>query len=256
MSAWRKIHTIILIGFFLSVFAPMNKSFGLSLADRLKSRVVGADPYFSSVALLLHMNGVNNATTFTDSSLNNFTLTPSAGYVISTTQTKFGSASGYFPGNSNTALALPTSSALTLNGDFTIEFWLYMASPSQNTVVLGSNYSPGGINNQIQINLGGSSIGIYNGSWNQSTAVVTISANTWHHFALSRIGSTLRFYYDGNQLGTSITMSTGVNFSGGAIGALGGYGGQWYSGYMDDFRITNGVGRYSGTTIPTGILLP
>ena len=63
-----------------------------------KKTVTGGDPYYSAVSLLLPMDGTNGSTTFTDSSLNGLTVTAVGNAQISTTQSKYGGASGYFDG--------------------------------------------------------------------------------------------------------------------------------------------------------------
>jgi hypothetical protein len=192
------------------------------------------------------MEGANNGTTFTDEA--GLTLTPSANYVTSTTQAKFGSSSGYFPGTSSDALMLPSSSALSLPGDFTIEFWLYSASANPDAVIIGSNYGGGGSNQQLRLNRDGTGyMSIY--PCGDTSVTVSISANAWHHFVVTRVGTTVRYYMNGNQLGSNVSCGTEFNFSGGAVGALRGYNHSgWFNGYLDDVRITKGVARYTGTT--------
>ena len=52
------------------------------------------DPFYSAVSLLLSMDGTNGSTTFTDSSLNAIAVTAVGNTQISTTQSKYGGASG------------------------------------------------------------------------------------------------------------------------------------------------------------------
>lgn len=58
----------------------------------------GTDPLFASVALLLHMDGTNGSTTFTDSSGTPKTVTANGNAQLSTSAPIFGSASGSFDG--------------------------------------------------------------------------------------------------------------------------------------------------------------
>ena len=83
------------------------------------------DPYFQNVSLLMHMEGSNGGTTFTDSS--NYAMVPTVvgGAVTSTSQFKFGTASAYYNGT-NSNLTFPYSSLHSLaTGDFTVEAWVY-----------------------------------------------------------------------------------------------------------------------------------
>lgn len=82
------------------------------------------DPYFSNVALLLHMDGTNGSTTIQDSSSNARTTSSVSGALATGTK-KFGTAS--FTGGSaewTTAYTSPINSA------YTIEAWLYRSSSS------------------------------------------------------------------------------------------------------------------------------
>ena len=73
------------------------------------------EQYFDNVELLLHLNGSNGSTTFTDSSSNGLTVTRGGNVTISTAQAKFGGASAVFDGSgdyptaNNAALALAMS---------------------------------------------------------------------------------------------------------------------------------------------------
>lgn len=60
---------------------------------------IAGDPYFSSVVLLLHCDGSNGGTTFTDHSSAARTLTASGNTNTSTAQYKFGTASGRWDGS-------------------------------------------------------------------------------------------------------------------------------------------------------------
>ena len=85
----------------------------------------GSDPYFNNVVLLLHMNGANSGTTFTDSSSFARTVTTYGDAKTSTTQSKFNGSSGLFDGTTD-RLSVPASSDFNMgSGDFTIETWIY-----------------------------------------------------------------------------------------------------------------------------------
>ena len=94
------------------------------------------------------------------------------------------------------------------------------------------------------------------GDWDliNNVAITTVSASTWHHFAISREGSNFKVFLDG----TSVLTATNSNplrdeNSALQIGARGQNTAQHYfKGYIDDVRITNGLARYtSNFTAPT-----
>lgn len=218
----------------------------------------GGDPYYSAVSLLLPMNGANGSTTFTDSSSNALAVTASGSAAISTTQSKFGGASGSFTG-SNSYLQLGNATAFNLSSsDFTVEAWIYPTTTSGDRVIVAKNegsYTTGyewwlGVmnNNTLQFTYVNASATFYSA---QSTT--TIAANTWTHVAAVRSGSTVTIYINGVSSGTatsqtirsttsSVTVARDLETSGGS--------GRFYTGYIDDLRISKGVARYTSNFTP------
>ena len=84
------------------------------------------DPALTLV--LLHFDGANNSTVFTDSSPFNQTVSVVTGTPkISTAMSKFGGSSLYLDGSSS--IKIPNNANLNLGtGVFTIEFWFYLTS--------------------------------------------------------------------------------------------------------------------------------
>ena len=87
---------------------------------------------------------------------------------------------------------------------------------------------------------GGGTASTYTFSWTPSTA-------TWYALALSRNSNNLRVFIDGSQIGVTTTASDNLNDSdskGVRLGAAGDGGGP-LNGFIDEVRITKGVGRYT-----------
>jgi hypothetical protein len=211
------------------------------------------DEYFANVSLLLHMDGSNGSTTFTDSSSNALTVTASGDAQISTAQSKFGGAAGYFDGSGD-YVTVTHSSVLDLgSGDFVIEMSIRPADLSYR-FMLGATVNSGSylmlaINPTTsgQIWMGRSGV-----DWPLQFSGHSLSTNTWAHLAITRSGSTNRLFIDGTQVGSSITDST--SWSADSAGMLVGFqsGGSPWNGYIDDLRITKGVARYTANfTAPT-----
>lgn len=207
------------------------------------------DSSFEKVSLLLYGNGPNNSTTFTDSSLHNHTVTANGNAQISTAQSKFGGASMYFYGGY--IRATDSSEFAFGTEDFTVEAWLRGTGPFLDTRT--SLYNAGfGYNIQSSTN----NITMWDG---QGNSFVYTGSNTydwtdWHHVAISRSGTTLRVFVDGSLDGTA-TTSRNLTAQGGIVGAninkvLNGGGAKVFSGYIDDFRITKGVARYTSNFTP------
>ena len=95
-----------------------------------------SDPSFNNVSYLLHMDGTNGSTTFTDSS-NNAVAVTAHGATLSTSQVKFGTAAGSFNGSSY--ISIPDSANVEIGAsDFTFESWVYINSYSGSLILLMS----------------------------------------------------------------------------------------------------------------------
>jgi hypothetical protein len=212
------------------------------------------DPNFSSVSLLLHMDGSNGSTTFTDNSSNALTVTANGNAQISTAQSKFGGASGLFDGTGD-YLSLTPSSLLQFDGDFTIECWVRTGSTAD--MLVGSSSSD--FNNQIfRINQAGTgNLSCFiNPTQVFAATAAGITTNTWHHLAMCRSGTNTRMFVDGTQVGsTNTTWSSTFRMD--IVGAFFVAGGiatppLYFNGYIDELRITKGVARYTASfTAPT-----
>jgi hypothetical protein len=108
----------------------------LSNIVRNATKSATGDPYFSSVSLLLHMDGANGSTTFTDSGPNALAVTAVGNAQISTAQSKFGGASGIFDGTGDYLTVASHASVAFGLGDFSIECWVnFSALPTTNTIM-------------------------------------------------------------------------------------------------------------------------
>lgn len=232
------------------------------------------DPHFDKVSLLLHMDGANGSTTFTDSSSAPKTITAVGNAKISTAQSKWVGASGYFDGN-GAALSVANSAALDFGtGDFTIECWLYIAgnsAPDQNgyrTAAIVSPWDSDAFSGYVLTIAGDSDTtgtGINLDSWepaNQTTATfyraaATITQGAWHHIAATVQAGVRRIFLDGVQLAAT-QSNRGSGYAGfETLGRPLCVAGTFYSGYqrringyIDDLRITKGVARYTANFTP------
>ncbi len=174
---------------------------------------------------------------------------------------KFGTGALEFDGNGD-YLNFRVINQLPLNADFTVELWFY--SRSSATQRLFSLYASGtgasyyaGV--RIDLNGGPGAFGLWSsdgGNHNIGTYQGSWSLNTWTHLAITRSGNTFRFFKDGTQFYTvdsSHGIMTGTSHT---IGMLAGYGGDYFNGFIDDFRVTRGVARYTSNFTPPAITLP
>ena len=211
-------------------------------AANTKSYNFYADPYASNVSLHLKMDGANGSTTFTDSSPNALAVTAVGNAQISTTQSKYNGSAGYFDGTGD-YLSIAANAAIDLSSsDFAIEFWVRPA-PKTNAVdaVFGyGNYAcmfyHDGTNWTLEMSSTGSS--------NQLVITCAVTLNTWQHIAIVRNGSSIVVYKDGVSSATG--TFTGAVTTNARILRIGDNGNsQNINGYIDNFKITKGVARYT-----------
>lgn len=208
------------------------------------------------------MNGASGSTTFTDSSMSPKTATVSGNAQISTDQSKFGGASGYFDGY-NSYVSYSDSDLSLGTGDFTIEGWLYPTGYGT-----GASFDWAGIiwDTRDAVPLGPDGIGVlfnnsgkilvfhsaYSGYIITQTSS-TVSLNQWTHVAVERVNNVYTIYLNGvadgtptsysyNLTGASLTIATGRNETAPTT---------WkYPGYMDEVRITSRYAAHKGNFTP------
>jgi hypothetical protein len=219
------------------------------------------DPQFTSVSLLLHGNGTNGSTTITDSSPTPKTVTAVGNAQISTAQSKFGGASIAFDGTGD-AITVPDSEEFNFLANFTIETFLYANSWPANVYLFGqyqgTDYPPA---------LGYFSSGTpsFSASNNNSSYFLNgsgggaaLSTSTWHHVAWVRSGNRWSIYVNGTErLISASNANTPFNSTGAfRIGNFSGAGGYGFNGYLDEFRITKGIARYTANFTPPPAQFP
>lgn len=191
---------------------------------------------------------------------------------VSTTRAKFGTTSMFFNGTTDALAFWAYPLTNFVSNDFTVEFWMYItANPTAQTYVIcagpnGANLSRRGWGVSLHDGTTASLAFVYQtGSGAQTNSFGSLpSTDAWHHIAFSRNGSSMRCFVDGTQLGSTWTIPTSSFAQVGQydFASIGGYdsasGGNgyparfWFSGYLDEVRITNGYGRYTANfTAPT-----
>lgn len=210
------------------------------------------DPYFSSVKLLLHFDGSDGGTTFTDSSSSANAATNNNAST-GTGTVKFGSAALKLDASTDYIYYPSNSVVLFGSGDFTMEGWLNY--PTVSGAGAGLVAYTGTSSGNFILSCGSSGIGGTNDKltwWTSSGAVTsttTVTGGAWHYFAVTRSGTTLRVYVDGALEATGSDSQNHV----GTLQIGSGYHSIDATSYLDDLRLTMGVARYTGSshTVPT-----
>lgn len=214
---------------------------------------MAGDADFDKVALLLHFDGSNGSTAFTDSSGTPNALTAYDGAVISTAQSKFSEASAYFPGVYGNRILVPAGGHLNFGaGDFTIEAWIRPSTLGDNKSII-SQYGHSGNRSWDILILG--NVAHFRFTSNGESDVTSMSspavqAGVWSHVAVVRSGSNFYIFANG-VLGETRTSTASIYPS--AHTAAIGYNqeGVWpFYGHIDELRITKGAARYTANFTP------
>lgn len=204
----------------------------------------GVDTY---TKLMLHMNGADASTTFTDSSSSPHTVTASGAAQVDTAQSKFDGASALFVSATTDYLSSAGSTDWAWGtGDFTIDFWLRLSS-TVGTQVLFDNRpaATDGAYSTIYVDTG--VIYYYANTANRITGA-TLSTNTWYHVEVARSGTSTKLFINGTQSGSTYTDSTTYTQNRLYIGADSKGGGtNGLNGWIDELRVSKGIARHTTT---------
>lgn len=140
-------------------------------------------------------------------------------------------------------------------GDFTMELWLYPTNVAFGNadIIDCRNAEPNLLPLWYCDNTGRMHLYV-NGVDNKiQTATGVVTNNSWHFLALSRVSGSTRMYCNGTQVGSTYVDANNYITGGLSVGASFN-GNSPFQGFLGGFRVTKGVGRYSGTThtVPTG----
>jgi len=216
----------------------------------------------SNTKLLLHCDGTDGSTTFTDSKLiSPHTVTANGTAQIDTAIKKFGTGAGMFDGNSD-YLTIPDSTDWDIfaNGtdDWTLDFWIKHSTNGLNEQYI-NQYTDNSNRWIIQydttpaisckLRIGGSGNDL-------SSGAITLG-QTWHHIAMIKIGANWGIYIDGTQLGYTLLTNFGTLSHSVEIGRA--LATNYFEGHMDEIRIQKSnyfsaspnSGKTDTITVPT-----
>jgi len=173
----------------------------------------------------------------------------------SPTSMKFNGTTDYLSQASNPLFALGANDA---TGNFTVECWIY-ATAASDMAIYDGRASGSGTTGFTLTAFTTSSIRVYTGAAALITSSSTTYLNLWTHVAVVRSAGTTTLYINGTSAGTSTGMGNLTDTTP-VIGA-GRYTGtttptSFFTGYIQDFRITKGIARYTANFTPPTAAFP
>ena len=194
------------------------------------------DPLANFVVFDLRFEGLNNGIVFSDSGplLLPVSRLGTTGVTTSTTQSKYGSASGLFPTNGYLSVNHPSLALGT--GNFTIEMWLFSSTSRSNNGIISLGTSDSiftvilsAVSNFLRVA--------------GSSNIVSIPLGTWFHVAYVREGletNQAKLYLNGALINQAINA---VNYNQTFYNLGASSSSLCWGANMDNFRVTKAA-RY------------
>ncbi len=217
----------------------------------------GNDSY---TKIMLHMEGANAGTTFIDTAYGqtaahawtaNSATTSTSAAKFGATSCACGAGAGY--------IDTPDSADYTLGtGDWTVDFWfnrqggdgaVRIAFGQSDNAATGTSISVYGYLSAANVCV----LAVYSaGVQTAVTGTTTFTATGWNHFAGVRTGNTLKLFVNGTQEGGDVAFSSTINDSSNkwAIGRAGEFASTPWNGFIDEFRLSAGVARWTANFTP------
>lgn len=212
----------------------------------------GGDPYWANVVSLLHFDGADGSTTFTDAKGVAWNALGAA--QLDTAESKFG-ASSLLLSSADHGIYTGDLSAFGFGtGDFTLELWIKTAASGIETTLFDLR--------EVSSNQAGSffissarRLAFWTGFLMGDTGS-TVPNNAWTHIAFARASGTLRAFIDGVQQWSASNSSDFTASRACRIGDSGFGAADNVNGWIDEVRITKGVARYTANFTPPTAAFP
>lgn len=220
---------------------------------------IGIDSY---TKLILHMNGVDGSTTFTDSEIIPKIVTTNGSAQIDTAQGKFGGVpppSGLFDGIDSYLSLVDSDDWYFGTGNFTIDFWVRFSEIGKTQKFIaqstsGDDYWSFKINESNQLSFDFTSEGVDLASYTYNWS---LTIDTWYHLELTRNGINILLFIDGDLktwslIGIPIEDTEMPNFGGLLLIGCDASPDpkDFLDGWFDEFRISKGIARHTSSFTP------
>jgi hypothetical protein len=220
---------------------------------RCKAGIFASSTFKQAADLLLHFDGANGSTTFTDIGKNQLVAT-AIGYPQIDTDGRFNGALDATAGSVSYAT---TTSQFSFDGDFTIEFWYFLNAGNAQRNSFVNHYTDaehdaflinGEADNSCAVLFSETGVG-----WDAGFYTVSLVENAWTHLAVVRAGDQLIVFSNGIEVERA---TSAITFAGAEKLQIGGndpWISDYLNGYIDELRIVKGRAVYTANfTPPTG----
>ena len=218
--------------------------------------VVNKTDYPDLYGVITNNYGTATADSIADSSSNTFTVTNVNSCTFQTDRKVFGSTSLAF--NSGTGyLTVPDNTAFDFSGGiWTVDAWIYPTAISGDISIWSQSTDA---NNYIDLRIESTGLlALYVVSATSTivavkTAIGAVVINQWQHIAIVENGNNFYIFING----VNVTVSGGTdadrpaNYTGTFQIGTRLSGSQHYNGYMDEFRVSKGIARWTAGFTPS-----
>lgn len=220
---------------------------GVSQSNTYSLSVVpyDGDPDWNSVVSLINFDG-----SWTD--LKGVTATPSGSAAL-TSDAKFGNGGASF-GSAAGAVTLTKAPFVFGGANFTVEMFIKPNNTTHNGQLAGIHKNA--VSNDWLFYYKSGKLEFMWGA-PTFTSSVAMTAGQWHHVAVTRNGSTMQMWLDGNQVGSAAITGNIPNVTSWPMAMGGdGFGNLQFNGSIDAFRVTVGKARYTSAFTPPTVAFP
>jgi hypothetical protein len=192
--------------------------------------------------LLLHSDGLDTSTTFTDNGETGHTVNTNGNAQLTTDAKKFGTASGTFDGTGDHLdIANHADWDVILETNFTIDLWVKHTDHASTEAYITHYADTNSYWSLYHVNGSGISFKVRVGGSDdvETPAGGEITDTNWHHIAIVKVGSEYAVYKDGSQVSYKSDADTG-NFTGSLYIATRDATNWDFEGELDEIRVYHG----------------
>ena len=197
----------------------------------------------SNCKLLLHLDGTDGSTTFTDSSASGHSFTAVGTAQLDTADYKWGTASLLLDGDSDSIYSADSADwDIFAQTNFTVDLWFKQTAIDVNRYFFTQSetnddrwffYIRSTNDFYLVVNSGGISIITC-----LSTGITCTDTTSWHHVALIKVGTDYGIYLDGTQIAYTSDADSDTYAASLYIGERSN-GAMWFPGWMYEICISH-----------------